>query len=414
MQNGQPWGYFSLSLPMPFAYLFFWISLLLLFYTYAGYGILLYIINLGRSKQHVVHTPSLELPSITLIVPAYNEAEWLSHKVQNSLELDYPAGKLEIIFVTDGSTDESNWILQQHSSIRALFQPGRKGKMAAINRAMQYVTTPIVVFSDVNTILNKDCLLHIANHYADDKVGGVAGEKKIYTKSFPLGMGYSEGLYWKYESMLKQLDSDFNTVVGAAGELFSMRTSLFTAQNENIILDDFLLSMTLCVAGYKVVYEPKAYAIEAPSINIKEERKRRVRIAAGAFQTIPLLWKHLLIINKPVLYFQYFSRRLLRWVACPLCLVALYVCNAAILVNEPGALVFYLFFIVQNIFYIVAVAGALWYKAGARLNILTIPFYFVFMNVLLVQGFLRHIAGKQSVIWEKSKRTVIPLQVKSP
>ncbi|WP_207492565.1 glycosyltransferase family 2 protein [Aridibaculum aurantiacum] len=393
---------------MSFAYVLFWISLFLLFYTYIGYGLFLLLINKLKTRKKE-QKDNAELPPVTLIIPAYNEAEWMHQKIRNCLELQYPRHLLQLIFITDGSTDETNKIVAGYEDIDLLYQSVRKGKMAAINRSMQYVSNPIVVFSDANTLLNRECLLHIVKHYTHEAVGGVAGEKKIYTENLKSRIGYSEGLYWKYESMLKQLDSDFNTVVGAAGELFSMRTSLFTPQPENIILDDFMLSMKLCVDGYKVVYEPKAFAIEAPSVTIGEEKKRRVRIAAGAFQTIPLLWKHFLLINKPVLYFQYFSRRILRWVACPVCLLLLYVSNGIIFSNADSASFFTVFFALQNLFYLVAIIGSFSYRTGVTLNAFYIPFYFLFMNSLLVEGFWKYVAGKQTVLWEKSKRKVIPL-----
>ena len=400
---------FSFLCTMSVAYALFVITLIVLLYTYAGYGLLLLIIKSFKKKSEIFST-SDDLPAVTLIIPAFNEEDWLEQKIKNSFLLKYPKEKLFIVFVIDGSTDNSKIIIDQYPNISALYQPERKGKMAAINRCMQSVTTPIVVFSDANTLLNDDCLLHLVKHYQMPKVGGVAGEKKIYTPQKGSSIGYSEGLYWKYESFLKQLDSDFNTVVGAAGELFSMRTSLFAPQDEQIILDDFILSMKICIDGYKVIYEPKAFAIETPSINIAEERKRRVRIAAGAFQTIALLWKYKLFFKKPLLYFQYFSRRILRWVACPLCLVLLYLSNAYLVLQTESSPVFTLFFILQNLFYGIALAGGFWYKAGVSLNIYFIPFYFVFMNSLLFEGFIKFISGKQSVLWEKSKRKLILMQ----
>jgi poly-beta-1,6-N-acetyl-D-glucosamine synthase len=380
----------------------FYGTLIVLLYTYLGYAIIVFIASRFR-KNGKTQVDITDLAAVTVIIPAYNEADCLDQKLQNCFELDYPTDKLRVIVVTDGSTDESNSLVRQFPGVQLVYHPARHGKMAAINHSMAYVTTPIVVFSDANTILNASSLLHMVAHYQDENVGGVAGEKKVLDSNGHSLVGLGEGLYWRYESMLKQLDSDFNTVVGAAGELFSMRTSLFRTQDEQVILDDFILSMTLCIEGYKVVYEPKAYAQEVPSIDIQEERKRRIRIAAGAFQSIPKLWPHLMLLRKPVLYFQYFSRRILRWVASPVCLLVCFICNAY-LASVPGASLFeQSFFIVQVAFYTTALWGGLNLKSGSA-NALYIPFYFMFMHVSLVQGFVTFITRKQTVLWEKSKR----------
>src|SRR5690606_26778994 len=155
-----------------------------------------------------------------------------------------------------------------------------------IQRAMHFVTTPFVIFTDANTLLNKESVHNIMRHYSDNRVGGVAGEKKIIAVSTDAITATGEGLYWKYESWLKKMDSSFYTVVGAAGELFSIRTELYTHPGNNVLLDDFIISLRICQAGYKVSYEPEAYALESASASLEEEKKRKIRISAGAFQSI--------------------------------------------------------------------------------------------------------------------------------
>lgn len=211
----------------------------------------------------------------TIIVTAYNEETILEQKIKNTLAIDYPADKLRIIIITDGSTDGSEKIVQQYPSVVLLHQAERRGKYAAIKRAMQQVKTPIVVFSDANTMLNVACLKRIAVHYKNEKVGGVAGEKKIIRDKNVSAVGEAEGLYWQYESFMKRLDASLNTVTGAAGELFSIRTSLFRELNDELILDDFVISMQICLQGYKIEYEPEAFATEQPSISLAEEEKEK-------------------------------------------------------------------------------------------------------------------------------------------
>jgi cellulose synthase/poly-beta-1,6-N-acetylglucosamine synthase-like glycosyltransferase len=385
----------------------FWISLSLLFFCYIGYGMLLFFINrlkavLSAGNKATGPADEEETP-VTVVITAYNERKVLEKKIKNTLDLDYPPDKLTIIFVTDGSTDGSEAIIRQYPSLQVLHQPERKGKLAAIKRAMQQVQTPIVVFSDANTELNRICIRKMVSHYHNPKTGGVAGEKKIINNPATSAVGDAEGLYWKYESFMKIQDADFNTVVGAAGELFSIRTSLFPQLDDHIILDDFVISMKICLAGYKIEYEPEAFATEFPSASLAEEEKRKVRISAGVYQCIGYLKNALNIFRHPLLSFQYISRRLLRWIVCPVMLVALLLSNALLFFKEASS--FYTLFLgAQLIFYVAACIGWLLILSGKRPGILTIPFYFVFMNYCLVKGFIRFLKRNQSVLWDKSVR----------
>jgi poly-beta-1,6-N-acetyl-D-glucosamine synthase len=388
---------------MQLVYLLFWLSFVVLVYTYIGYGLLLLFLNSFKRRARDI-TGEATLTHVTLVVSAFNEERWLPQKIENCLSLDYPVDKLKIVFITDGSTDSSNSILGSNSKIELLYERERRGKTCAINRVMQQVQTPIVIFSDANTFLGKDSIKQIVKYYEDKGVGGVAGEKKVEHAYNGSAIGLGEGLYWKYESALKELDSDFNTVVGAAGELFSMRTELFEPLPEDIIVDDFMLSMSICMKGFKVAYEPNAFATETPSLNLKEERKRRVRIAAGDFQSLFKLKRLFNIFQQPALSFQYISRRVFRWVLCPVCIPLLFVTNVAV-VYKTSSFNFYDYtFLLQCIFYVAAVLGWVFYKLKFRVNPLFIPFYFVFMNVSLIDGFYRYVTGKQTVLWDKANR----------
>lgn len=209
----------------------FWISLFIVFYTYIGYGILLYI--LVKIKE-CFHTPTLwpmptdnALPPLTLFIAAYNEEDVVDEKMRNCLELDYPADKLRILWVTDGSNDRTNERLSRWPQATVLHQPQRQGKTAALNRGIHFVGTPLVVFTDANTHLNRKALREIVHAFTDPKVGCVAGEKRIAVQSKDNAASGGEGLYWKYESTLKALDARLYSAVGAAGELFAVRRNLF-------------------------------------------------------------------------------------------------------------------------------------------------------------------------------------------
>jgi len=267
---------------------------------------------------------------------------------------------------------------------------------------MQYVKTPIVVFSDANSMLNPGCIRAMVPHFADQKVGGVAGEKKVLKANRSL-IGEAEGLYWKYESFMKQQDADFNTVVGAAGELFCIRTELFHPCDEDLILDDFAFSIHICSSGYKIEYEPGAFATEAPSLTLADEEKRRVRIAAGAYQAVTYLRQHLNIFKYPRLCIQYFSGRVLRWVVCPVLIMLALIANIGLVMKNQGDIFYYLL-LAQGVFYLLALAGRIFIAIGRRMGILSIPFYFVFMNLCLVKGFFNYVRGRQTILWERSTR----------
>jgi cellulose synthase/poly-beta-1,6-N-acetylglucosamine synthase-like glycosyltransferase len=347
-----------------------------------------------------------EMPPVTLIVTAYNEEKILEQKLRNTLAIDYPKDKLKILFVTDGSDDASVDLIKRHPSVHLLHQTRRQGKYAAIKRAMRQVTTPFVVFSDANTMLNAECLRKIIIHYQNKKTGGVAGEKKILRNNYESVVGEAEGMYWQYESFMKKMDAEFYTVVGAAGELFSIRTELFRQMNDDIILDDFIISMQVCLQGFKMKYEPDAFATESPSVSLFEEEKRKTRISAGAYQSIVYLKECLNFFRYPRLSFQFISRRLLRWVFCPLALISLLTTNIILLTKHDSSF-FSSLLLAQTLFYVFAFFGLLFVRSGKRAGLFTIPFYFVFMNYCLVKGFIRFAKGKQTVLWEKSLRQAV-------
>ncbi len=381
----------------------YWICGIVLFYCYAGYGIILYVLNFVKSIfTKVSHDKGFQWPSVTIIIAAWNEAEVLEQKIINTLELDYPTGKLHVICITDGSDDNSESIVQKYPSITLLHMPSRQGKVAALNRAIQFVEAPIVFFSDANAMLNKEAIKRMTSHFKDASIGGVAGEKKIL-KTVTSSVGRAEGLYWRYESFLKRQDAAFHSVVGAAGELFAIRTDLWRSLDENIILDDFIISMQVRLMGYRFSYEPTAWSMETPSISFAEERKRKVRIAAGAFQSMLYLNGALNFKKNATLSFQFFSRRILRWFVAPFLLPIFAIINFLVVLNEPSS--FYIItFVAQIIFYLFALGGYILYKFNKKPRWLNAPMYFVFMNSCMISGSMLFFKNEHSAIWDKSLR----------
>lgn len=376
----------------------FWTSLSIVFYTYAGYPLLLLVlVNIKKKiwKPRVYKADIPDLVPVTLIVAAFNEEKIMRTKIANTLQLDYPQEKFNIIFVTDGSTDGSNAMIKQFPAIKLLYEPERRGKLAAMNRAVRHVEGGILIFSDANTVLNSDCIHKLVRHFNDPRVGGVAGEKRIISED---GVAGGEGTYWKYESLLKRLDSDLYSVVGAAGELFSIRSALYTPLNEDIILDDFVQSLKLCEKGYVVRYEPDAFAGERASSTLAEEKERKIRISAGGFQAIRKLKGLLNIFRYGILSFQYISHRVLRWTLCPLSLVLALISSGYLYMYASDS-IYKAAVVLQVIFYLLAVAGLF-----LRWRILYLPFYFCFMNYCVFAGFLRFVQGRQPAAWQKAER----------
>jgi cellulose synthase/poly-beta-1,6-N-acetylglucosamine synthase-like glycosyltransferase len=383
----------------------FFAGIIVTFYSYAGYGMLIWLwLKIKRLFSGKKESQPIDFyPPVTLIVAAYNEADFVEEKIRNTLSLDYPRDNFRIIFITDGSTDATPDLVKNFPEVQLLHESRRAGKVAAMHRAMSYVQTPYVIFSDANTILNKDCIKNIVRHYADPSVGGVAGEKKIMQSQDNSIAGAGEGLYWKYESFLKKLDWQYYTVVGAAGELFSIKTDLYEFPGTNILLDDFIISLRVCMKGYRVAYEADAYAMETGSSSIKEEQKRKIRISAGGFQSMYILKELFNVFKYPKLSFQYISHRVLRWTLCPLFLPVILICN--ILLSLHYHSLFYdAILTAQAVFYLCAFAGWVLYMKGIKISFLYAPYYFLFINFSLYLGFVRFLKGKQTVLWEKANR----------
>jgi cellulose synthase/poly-beta-1,6-N-acetylglucosamine synthase-like glycosyltransferase len=387
----------------------FWILLFIIVYTYVGYGILLYLIIKIRRVFKIGKKPNPNTdyePEVTLFIAAYNEKDYVDAKMKNSLELDYPKEKLNIIWVTDGSDDGTPDVVRKYPNTTVLHLDARNGKIGAMNRGMAFVKTPIVIFSDANTGLGKESIRRIVNLFASPKVGCVSGEKRIINKETDVASGAGEGLYWKYESTLKKWDAELYSVVGAAGELFAIRTELYRHVEHDTLLDDFIISLRVAQDGYTIQYDPDAYAIETASANVKEELKRKIRISAGGIQAIVRLRSLLNIFKYGTLSFQYISHRVLRWTLTPLCLLIL-IPLLFILAYDEGIFGFGLYstlFWLQLLFYVAALTGWFLENRETRIKILFVPYYFFIMNLSVVLGFFRYMKKSQSVNWERAKR----------
>lgn len=367
-------------------------------YSYAGYGALM--AAWARLAPRPTRRDEAHRPAVTLVIAAYNEAELLEAKLENSLALRYPEGRLEILVVSDGSTDRSPEIARGYADrgVRSLYAPERRGKLHAVDRAVKEAKGEIVVLSDANAFYNPEAVEKLVRHFADPAVGMVAGEKRVASGGEAAGEG--EGLYWRYESAMKRHDAAVHSAMGAAGEILAVRRALYEPVPADTIIEDFALAMRVIERGYRVAYEPEALATESGSASLGEEYKRKVRIAAGGYQAV---WRARGLFRPrfgPV-GFMLASHRALRWVVVPWLFPLMLLANAA-LVARPG---YAALLGLQLAGYALAVQGFRRAAGGKRARkIELVACYLVMMNAAAIAGAFRHFGGTQSAVWEKARR----------
>ncbi len=373
--------------------LLFFTSAFLVAWTYLGYP--LFIATLARLRPRP-HRREPMLPTITLIVPAYNEEAIIATKLDNLLALDYPPERRQIIIVADGSTDATVDIVRRYANrgVQLLFQPERRGKIAAINRAVPYATGEILIFSDANAMMEPRSVRELVANFADPHIACVSGEKRVHADSDVQAEG--ESIYWRYEAFVKRADALVTTAIGAVGEFFAIRRELYRPLEEDSIIEDFVLSMRLVMDGWRVAYEPRAVTWEEASPSLAAEWRRRARNTAGGFQSIGRLHR-LLSPRYGLVALQFLSHKVLRWTA-PFWMLLAFVSNAVLVDEHP----FFRFaFLGQLAFYALALLGWVLDALGIRWKPARIVFYFCFSNATAVGGFVRYITGRQTSLWKK-------------
>ena len=386
----------------------FWICLFIVFYTYIGYGMLLYVMVLikrlfCKTSQAPILPDDDQLPDVTLMICAYNEEDIIREKMENIRQIDYPADKFCVMWVTDGSNDGSNDLLKQYPEVTLVYSPERKGKAMAMQHGLKVNKAEYVVFTDANTMLNANAIREIVRQFMKPNVSCVSGEKRVAARTNDQIAAEGEGLYWKYESTLKQWDSDLYSAMGAAGELFAVKMSDYREAPTNALLDDFMMSMLIVKDGHRIAYTSEAYAMEYGSANMYEESKRKRRIAAGGLQSIWWLRSLMNPLKYPVVSFLFISHRVLRWSITPFTMLALIPLNIALVALNAGV-IYTVIGILQLIFYAAAALGGLQTKTGRHGGLLYVPYYFLFMNVNVFRGISYLRSHSTSGTWEKAKR----------
>lgn len=384
----------------------FWFCVFLVFYTYVGYGILLWLMvqikRLFKGKPQKRELPADDqLPDVTLMICAYNEQDIVDFKMENTHQITYP--KLHVVWVTDGSNDSTNDLLAKYHDVEVIYSPERRGKTAALNHGLSTVKDELIVMTDANTMLNPEAIHEIVRCFMDPQVACVAGEKRVAARHEGQAAAEGEGLYWKYESTLKRLDGEFYSAMGAAGELCAIRRSLYEPMPENALLDDFVMSLRMVDKGYRIAYTSDAYAMEYGSADLTEESKRKRRIAAGGLQSIWWLKGMMNPFHRPLVAFQFISHRVLRWSITPIALFLLIPLNVVLVLLKAGTIYNWIW-ILQIIFYLAALTGYLLEKNGKKNKLLYVPYYFLFMNLNVFRGMAYLKSHKSSGAWEKAKR----------
>ncbi len=384
--------------------LIFWLSLVVLAYTYFGYPFLLWMGSKLFSKP--VRKEQIS-PSVTFVVVAYNEEGYIGKKIDNILSLDYPKDKLEIIIGSDGSTDRTNEILdtksprqqvtKSHVKYRVIISKERRGKVSLLNEIVPQAKGEIIVFSDARQMFDVSALRELVSNFADEKVGCVSGEL-VFDDEEKSGVAGGVGFYWRYEKWMRKLESNIHSMVGATGAIYAIRKGLFTPPPPNTILDDVFIPLKVVQRRFRAIFDPQAKAFDKVASTSREEFTRKVRTLAGNFQLF-VLCRELFNPFKSPVAFQFFSHKFLRAVAF-LFLMSLFISNLFLMDKFPYSITM----VAQVIFYTTAIIGWMLEKASVKSRLCSIPYVFCVLNFAALKGFLNFLAGKYSVKWEKAVR----------
>jgi len=385
--------------------LFLWASLLFVFYTYLGYPLILYL--LARFKPPPPPYPEY-FPAVTFMIAAYNEEEAIASKIENTLALDYPQDKLQVLVAADGSSDRTAEIVRSYESrgVELSFIPERGGKMAAITRAMSSARGEVVIISDANNYYDKQAVKVLAAPFADSTVGVTTGAKLIIEDGGNLSS--SEGLYWRYESSIKRNETILGTCTIAVGEIIAIRREQFIPSAEKIINDDHYLVLDFIHRGYRIVYTPEARSFEHVSKTAMDEVVRRTRMNAGLFQTI-FMSGRFLPLDRPFIVWQIISHKFFR-AFVPFAMILALVSNI-VLVFFQGSSSWAMSFPVgaailtmQVVFYLMALLGNILQVGGCLGRILYLPTFLVNSNAATAKGLYSYLTNKQQHIWKRVRR----------
>lgn len=389
--------------------LLFWICVLLIGYVYAGYPLILAI--LARLQRKTPDYPEI-MPQVSILIAAYNEQNVLASKLDNTLALDYPKDCMQIVVAADGSDDRTAEIVESFAGrgVELSYDGQRRGKMAAINRALPRLRHEIVVFSDANNLYAPDALLELVKPFADPKVGAVTGSKNIMDDSD--AHAKADSLYWRYESWIKKNETRLGSCTGVAGEILAIRRNLYQPPPDRVINDDFFIGMSVLRQGYRLIYASDAHSYERSSLTEKDEAIRRSRIVAGRYQAM-LMPGNVLPWRSPLLIWQIVSHKFMRPLVPLMMIVAFLATIASCIWQLPPTRLGWLyltspynfiFLILQLLVFVLAIFGGSLKDRGVIGKVLYLPTFLVNSNLAAVLGLYSFFTGKQTALWRRARR----------
>lgn len=366
--------------------------IIFIIYPYILYPLILYVIK----KED---TPAEETEgslSVSLYIAAYNEEGIIGEKLDNSLRLKTGNIPFEIVVGSDGSTDKTNEIVANyacnHKNIRLLSFKERAGKVNVLNRGIPLCKGKIILLSDANAMYNEECLINLLRNFRNKKVGCVAGEKHIVKNGTMIGD--NEGLYWKLESLIKELEAKVETVIGADGACYAIRKELFVPLPSDTSVDDFLLSMKIVEQGYQIAYEPNAFSMEETGSTMKEELKRKVRIAAGNFYNLKLLTSFMRLDKKS---WMFISHKFLRWIS-PVLFILLTIVLAVETFFSPIASIIFILLVISYLISYLKFQDMDNFVTNNKISNIFSYFYLTVWAQLL--GFIKYKRKEQGAVWD--------------
>lgn len=396
-------------MPADFWPLLFWINLALMVWVYAGYPFTLYL--LARSNARMPLTDDRAEPMVTLVISAYNEESVIGDKLGNSLSLDYPADRLEILVVSDHSSDRTDEIVRHTDDprVRLLRLPERSGKTTGLNAAVAEARGEIIVFSDANAMYQSDAIRRLVRNFADPAVGAVTGESR-YAEDLSDASTRNESAYWNYELRIKAMESAIGSVVGGDGAIYAIRRELYSPMDAGD-LSDFVNPMQIIARGYRNIFEPAAVSFEGGADGFDAEFRRKVRIVNRAWHATRKMRGLLNPFRHGFFAVQFWSHKLLRWLV-PVFMVLLIISN---LVIADRAGIYALALAGQVVIYGAAAAGwLLWITGAPSTRLVQIPFYFCLVNAASLVGVGEAIAGKKYTMWLSSRPPAPPAGENTP
>ena len=387
------------------------LSLGLLIYIYAGYPLIIF--GLAKFLRRPVKKETF-LPTVTIVIPAHNEEAVIAAKLDNILSIDYPQDRLQVIVCDDASDDRTVEIVRGYLSKGIdLSEGARSGKVGALNRALSLATGEFFVITDADIILNIDSLREIISNFADKSVGCVIAQTRMMNSE--LETSETGGLYWRYEALIRQSESDLHSTVAATGHLMGLRRVIMQPIPANVILDDFYLAMMTISQGYRVISEPKAVVWERPTKSIGDDVNRRRRLTAGRYQIISMGREYLPKLPG-LIRFQVISHKFLRLLIPHFMILALATNILLVAINKLTALsspsildTFIIFLsITQILFYFMALIGKILsttiYKKSKLSKIFMLPYFLCATNFASIAGLFWYFSGQHTVLWQQAKR----------